>query len=285
MSQNSPADSESRRGVPGIRRIVAVASGKGGVGKSTVTVNLALALVAMGRRVAILDADIYGPNIPLLLGVRRRAGVGEREAFVPVGGTLPPAERHRPLERHGVGVFSLAFLAGEDQHLLPGNAALAGLLVRQLLFDTDWGERDYLLIDLPPGTGEPQASLAAQVRLDGVVLVLTPQPTAILDTARSFRMFRDVGTRIVGTVENMSFFVCPHCGERLDLGGDDEADRLTPAAPDVPLLGQLPFDPAVTQATNRGRPVVLAAPESAAAGVFRDIAAAVDRAIAGGHGR
>jgi ATP-binding protein involved in chromosome partitioning len=285
MDQHIPVEAGSRDGVAGIGRIVAVASGKGGVGKSTVTVNLALALAGMGRTVAILDGDIYGPDVPILLGVRRRADVDERDALMPIGGGLAAAQRHQPLERHGLGVFSLAFLVGENQHLLPGNAALSGMLIRQILFDTDWGERDYLLIDLPPGTGEPQASLTSQIQLDGVVLVVTPQSTAVLDTTRSYQMFREAKTKILGLVENMSYFVCPHCGERLDMGGDNEDGR--PALPTItaPVLGRLPFDPAVSRSTNSGRPVVLSEPSSVVAAVFRDIAETVDQTLYGGGGR
>lgn len=278
MMDQFPVASGAKRGVDGIRHIVAVASGKGGVGKSTVTVNLALALTSAGKRVAILDGDIYGPNIPMLLGVRRRANVEEGDALLSVGGTLPRSQRHRPLGRYGLSIFSLAFLVGEDQHLLPGNAALAGMLIRQILFDTDWGEQDYLLIDLPPGTGEPQASLAAQTRIDGVVLVVTPQNTALLDTTRSLRMFRESKTRVLGVVENMSYFVCPHCGGRMDMGSDAAADwSLIEAAGG--RLGRLPFDPFVSRSANAGRPTVIADPSSVAAKAFIDIAQTVVGAL------
>ncbi len=278
MFQRDTTEPGVKRSVDGIGRIVAVASGKGGVGKSTVTVNLALTLTLAGKKVAILDGDIYGPNIPMLLGVRRRAGVDELDAMMSVGGSLPRSQRHRPLDRYGLTIFRLAFLVGEAQHLLPGNAALSGMLIRQILFDTDWGEQDYLLIDLPPGTGEPQASLAAQIMIDGVVLVVTPQNTALLDTARSFRMFTESKTRVLGVVENMSYFVCPHCGERLDMDGDSGADwTLTDGVGD--RLGQLPFDPFVSRSSNTGRPIVIAEPDSVAAKAFMEIARAVDAAL------
>lgn len=279
MSHHYPTQPGARRSVDGIGRIVAVASGKGGVGKSTVTVNLGLALAQAGKKVAILDGDVYGPNVPMLLGVRRRANVDERYALMPVGGSLPPSQRHQPLERYGLTIFSLAFLVGEDQHLLPGNTALSGMLIRQILFDTDWGEQDYLLIDLPPGTGEPQASLATQIGIDGVVLVATPQNTALLDTARSFRMFSESKTRVLGLVENMSYFVCPHCGERLDMDGDSGADwTLSGAIGD--RLGQVPFDPFVSRSSNTGRPIVIAEPDSAAAKAFIHIAQTVHEVLA-----
>jgi ATP-binding protein involved in chromosome partitioning len=265
--------------VPGIGRLLAVASGKGGVGKSTVAVNLALALAAAGRRVGLLDADVHGPNVPLLLGVRRRAGA-RGPAWMSIGGTLPAADRPRPLERYGLAMLSLALFAGEEEQLLPGdNTPFAGRLIRQLLFDADWGELDFLLLDLPPGTGEPQATLARSIALDGVVLVVTPQDLALLDTTRSLRMFRDAGAPILGVVENMSHFVCPHCGERVDVfdrGGQEWAVRESGG----PLLGQVPLDLAISRAANSGRPVVVTDPEGPQAAAFRAIAAEVERRLA-----
>ena len=269
---------DARRRVPGVGRLLAVASGKGGVGKSTVTVNLALALAAAGRAVGVLDADIHGPNVPLLLGVRRRERA-KGLAFMSIGGTLPDAQRPRPLERYGLAVLSLALFVGEEQHLLPDNAALAGRLIYQLLFDAGWGPLDYLLIDLPPGTGEPQATLARQVALDGVVLVVTPQDLALLDTTRSLQMFRDAGAPILGVVENMSYFVCPHCGERVevfDRSGNDWAVRDAGG----PLLGEVPLDLAISRAANTGRPVLVTAPDSREAAAFHAIAAEVERRLA-----
>ncbi len=258
----------------GVARILAVASGKGGVGKSTIAVSLALALHAKGHRVAILDADVYGPNVPLLLGIRRRASVDAEQAMVPLASIALARERHEPVVRHGLSDFSLAFLVGEDQDILPGNAPLAGLLIWQLLFDTVWEEQDYLILDLPPGTGEPQATLVSQVMLDGVVLVATPQSTALLDTLRSYHMFRNADVQIIGQIENMSFFLYPHCGESIDMAnGEGFAD--TPVAA-VPLLGRLPFDLAVGRATNSGRPIVLTDEGAATSRVFDQIADSVD---------
>jgi ATP-binding protein involved in chromosome partitioning len=272
-----------RRGVPGIGRLLAVASGKGGVGKSTVTVNLALALAAAGHRVGILDGDIHGPNVPLLLGVRRRAaetgGKGLKGlSMMSIAGTVPAAQRPRPLERHGLAILSLALFVGEEQHILPGNASLAGHLIRQLLFDADWGELDYLLLDLPPGTGEPQATLAGQVALDGVLLVVTPQDLALLDTTRSLAMFREAGAPILGVVENMSHFVCPRCGERVEVFDRGAGDWAVLGAGGPPL-GRLPLDLAVSRAANTGRPVVVAAPDSPPAAAFRALAAEVARRL------
>lgn len=272
-----PGSAGERQRVPGVGRLLAVASGKGGVGKSTVAVNLALALAATGQRVGILDADIHGPNVPLLLGVRRRARA-RGLALMSIGGALPESQRPRPLERHGIAMLSLGLFVGEDQHLLTENAGFAGRLIRQLLFDAQWDALDTLVIDLPPGTGEPQATLVRQVALDGVVLVVTPQDLALLDTTRSARMFREAGVPIVGVVENMSHFVCPHCGERVevfDRSGEDWAVRDAGG----PLLGQIPLDIAISRAANAGHPVVAAAPASPQAAAFLTVAAEVARRL------
>ena len=270
----------ARRRPDGVMRLLAVASGKGGVGKSTVAVNLALALAATGQRVGILDADVHGPNVPLLLGVRRRARA-QGLALMSIGGTLPEGQRPRPLERYGIKILSLGLFVGEDQHLLTENAAFAGQLISQLLFDARWDALDTLLIDLPPGTGEPQATLARQVALDGVVLVVTPQSLALLDTTRSARMFREAGVPIIGVVENMSHFICPHCGERIevfDRSGEDWAVRDAGG----PLLGQIPLDIAISRAANTGQPVVIAAPESPQAAAFVALATEVMRRLTAG---
>lgn len=277
QERNTTPQDEERRRVPGVGRVLAVASGKGGVGKSTVTVNLALALAARGQRVGILDADIHGPNIPLLLGVRRRNRAGGL-ALLSLGGVVPESQRPRPLTRHGVSFLSLALFVGEDQHLLPGNSAFAGRLIEQLLFDTTWGQLDWLLIDLPPGTGEPQATLAARVALDGVVLVVTPQDLALLDTTRSLQMFREAAVPLVGVVENMSHFICPGCGDRVEVfERSAEAWAVRDAA--GPLLGQIPLDIAISRGANTGTPVVVAAPTSPQATAFTTIAAEVARRV------
>ena len=267
-----PRDRDARQPVPGVTRLIAVASGKGGVGKSTVCVNLALALAGAGRgaRVGILDADIHGPNVPLLLGLRRRTRA-KGMALASLGGTPKESERPRPVVRHGLAVLSLGLFVGEDQHLLTDNAQFAGHLIRQLLFDAAWGTLDYLLIDLPPGTGEPQATLARQVALDGIVLVVTPQDLALLDTTRSLRMFRDAGVPVLGVVENMSHFICPGCGERVEVfHRSDEAWAVREAG--GPLLGQIPLDLAISRAANEGTPLVIAAPDSPQAHTFRAVA-------------
>jgi len=272
-------DPEDRRRPPHVAHLLAVASGKGGVGKSTVTVNLALALVARGRRVGILDADVHGPNVPFLLGVRRRAAAPPGALFA-LAGTVREEERPRPLVRHGLAILSLALFAGEEQHLLAGNLPLAGQVIERLLLASTWGGLDYLLIDLPPGTGEPQATLAGRIALDGVVLVVTPQDLALLDTTRSRQLFREAGVPILGVVENMSHFVCPHCGERVEVfARSAEAWAVRDAA--GPLLGEVPLDVAIGQAANAGRPVVVTAPASPPAAAFFAIADAVRHRVEG----
>jgi len=272
-----PSGPAERRRVPGVACVIAVASGKGGVGKSTVAVNLALALAATGARVGILDADIHGPNVPLLLGVRRRERT-KGLALASIGGTIKDSERPRPVARHGLAMLSLALFVGEDQHLMTDNAQFAGHLIRQLLFDAAWGALDYLLIDLPPGTGEPQATLARQVALDGVVLVVTPQDLALLDTPRSLRMFRDANVPILGVVENMSHFVCPGCGDRVEVFDRSDQDWAVRAAAG-PLLGQIPLDIAISRAANQGHPVVVADPTSPQAHAFHTIATELIRRL------
>ena len=270
---------EDRQRPPHIAHLLAVASGKGGVGKSTVTVNVALALAARGLRVGILDADIHGPNVPYLLGVRRRAAAPP-DALFALAGPVRPEERIIPLVRHGVAIVSLALFAGEEQHLLAGNLPLAGAVIRRLLLTSAWGGLNYLLIDLPPGTGEPQATLVGQVALDGAVLVVTPQDLALLDTTRSRQLFREAGVPIVGVVENMSHLACPHCGERIEVFARGVgAWAVRDAA--GPLLGEVPLAPAIGAAANAGRPIVVTAPDSPQAGAFLGIADELRRRVEG----
>ena len=261
---------QGRQGVPGVAKLVAVGSGKGGVGKSTVAVNLALALVAAGCRVGILDADIHGPNVPLLLGVRRRENP-KGLAYVSIAGNLPASQRPKPLERHGLRFLSLALYAGEEQHLLSENASFAGHLIRQLLVDARWGPLDYLLIDLPPGTGEPQITLSRQIALDGVVLVVTPQDLALLDTTRSFKMFRDAGAPVLGVVENMSYFRAPDTGNRYEIFGHGGA-KMAAEELGLEFLGEIPLDQATGEASDAGVPVTQASPDAEAARAFMDVA-------------
>lgn len=249
--------------LPGVRRVIAVASGKGGVGKSTVAVNLAVALARRGAAVGLLDADIYGPSIPLMMGV------DERPAIDPAGRGIVP------FDRFGVRFMSLGFLVEKDAAVI-WRGPMVMKAIEQLLRDVLWGELEVLVVDLPPGTGDAQLTLSQKVRLSGAVIVTTPQDVALADAIKGVAMFRKVGVPILGIVENMSFFLCPHCGERSEVfshgGGAREASRLA-----VPFLGEVPLDAAVRDGGDRGVPVVAGAPASPLANVFLGLA---DRVLA-----
>jgi ATP-binding protein involved in chromosome partitioning len=246
--------------LPQVRSVVAVASGKGGVGKSTVAVNLAVALARGGAAVGLMDADIYGPSIPLMMGVKEQPGLdGERRVV--------------PFERHGVRFMSLGFLVPPDTAVI-WRGPMVMKAVEQLLRDVAWGKLDVLVVDMPPGTGDAQLTLSQKVRLAGAVIVTTPQDVALADATKGVAMFRKVGVPVVGIIENMSYFVCPHCGGRTDVfghgGGRAEAKRL-----DVPFLGEIPLDPAVRDAGDRGTPIVAADPSSPQTATFDRIASEV----------
>jgi ATP-binding protein involved in chromosome partitioning len=255
-----PAPTPDAALVAGIGHVIAVSSGKGGVGKSTVAANLAAALAASGRRVGLLDADVYGPDIPLMFGEKRKPKVtGARGS-----------EKIVPLEAHGVRLMSLGFLLEEEQPAIMRGPLVSGIL-RQFLEQVEWGELDVLIVDMPPGTGDAQLSLVQTVDLDGAVLVTTPQDVSTSDVRRAVRMFERVRTRVLGIVENMSGFHCPCCGERSDIFGRGGGRRLAEDM-HVPFLGDVPLDADVRLAGDGGRPTVLAAPGSAAGRAFQDIA-------------
>jgi len=261
----------------GAHRLLAIASGKGGVGKSTVAVNLALGLTRLGYRVGLLDADVHGPNVPLMLGVRRRADAVGWEMVVPLAMATPQAHQLPALERYGVRMMSLGLLAGEEQALLTDNASLVGLLVRGLLTLVDWDNADVLVLDLPPGTGEPLATLLQTVRFDGVVLVTTPQDVARLDAGRVLTAFREAHISVLGTVETMAYLICPHCGERIEVFHRGRVSR--PVDGDahgaVPRLAEIPLDPMLSEAADTGRPVLIANPNGARSLAFVKLAAAI----------
>ena len=246
------------------RHVIAVASGKGGVGKSTLTLNLALALAVNGARVGVLDAYLYGPDIPLMVGLKREQRAKELQLWRlgrPI--SLPP------VEVHGLRLMSIGFLLGEDQAVaLP--AMTAELMLRQLVTETEWGELDYLLIDLPPGTGDVQQQLVRMLRLDGVVVVVGPQDVSHLDAKRLLELFADGGIRVLGAVENMAALVCPHCGETISVFGEVPASRSIWSL-GVRRLGSIPLDPALAS----GPPVLVAAPQSAPAREIATIAATI----------
>jgi len=244
--------------LPGIRNVIAVASGKGGVGKSTTAVNLALALAMDGARVGLLDADIYGPSQPRMMGLQ-----GER----PVS---KDGRRIAPLEAYGVKVISIGFLIEEEQPMVWRGPMVTQALT-QLLGDTDWGELDYLVIDLPPGTGDIQLTLSQRVPVSGAVIVTTPQDIALLDARKGLRMFQKVAVPVLGVVENMSTHVCSNCGHEEPIFGAGGGERMAQQY-GVKLLGQLPLDIRIRRETDEGRPTVVADPGSRVGVAYRDMA-------------
>lgn len=244
---------------PRLGRIIAVSSGKGGVGKSTVCVNLAVALAREGAKVGILDADIYGPNIPRMMGVMEAPRVVD--------------ERIIPLEAHGVKIMSLGFIIERDQPAI-WRGPIVMKIITQFLGDVDWGDLDYLFVDMPPGTGDAQLSLVQATQVHGAVIVTTPQEVAVGDALRGAKMFQRVGVPVLGIVENMSWLECPHCGKPTALFGSGGGERLAKEL-DLPLLGQIPISPRVTQGGDEGAPIVLADPQSGAARQLAKIATAV----------
>ena len=251
--------------IPGVKNVIAVASGKGGVGKSTVSCNLAVALAQTGTSVGLLDSDVYGPSIPLMMGISGQPELRK--------------ERIIPLERYGVKLMSLGFFLEEGRAVV-WRGPMIGKFLNQLLGDVEWGELDYLVVDLPPGTGDASMSLAQLIPLTGVVIVMTPQDVAQTIANKAIDMFRQLeaaGTRpipILGVVENMSGFICPKCGEESDLfsrgGGERAAERLG-----VPFLGRIPLDPAICVSGDIGQPAILTHPDSPQADAFRHIAGQV----------
>lgn len=256
--------------LPDVRSIVAVASGKGGVGKSTTAVNLALALALAGRRVGILDADIYGPSLPTMLGIDGRPRS-------PDGKTLDP------MEAWGVKAMSIGFLVPADSPTIWRGPMVMGAL-EQLMRDVSWGALDALVVDMPPGTGDVQLTMAQRVPLAGAVIVSTPQDLALIDARKGLNMFRKVDVPVLGVVENMSYFVCPHCGGRSDVFTHGGAARAA-AAMGVDFLGEVPLDMAIREGSDGGRPVVAADPGGAHAAAYRGIAEAVWGKLSGGAGR
>jgi ATP-binding protein involved in chromosome partitioning len=256
----------SPAGIPGVEGIIAVASGKGGVGKSTTAINLALGLRDLGLKVGILDADIYGPSMPKLLAIRERPQT--------IGGT-----RLKPIERYGMRVMSIGFLIEEETPMIWRGPMVMSALT-QMLREVEWGALDVMVVDMPPGTGDAQLTMAQQVPLRGAVIVSTPQDLALIDARRGIAMFRRVNVPVLGIVENMSTFICPHCGTRSDIfghgGARHEAERLG-----VPFLGEVPLDIVIREKSDAGLPVVATAPDSPNAQIYRDIAARVRDGMAG----
>jgi ATP-binding protein involved in chromosome partitioning len=243
--------------VPGIKNIIAVASGKGGVGKSTTAVNLALALSAEGASVGVLDADIYGPSQPTMLGI---AGRPESK----------DGKRIEPMEGHGLQASSIGFLIDVDTPMV-WRGPMVTQALEQLLKDTNWRELDYLVVDLPPGTGDIQLTLAQKVPVTGAIIVTTPQDIALIDARKGLKMFEKVGIPILGIVENMSFHICPKCGHESHIFGSGGAERM---AKDygTELLGQLPLDEAIRSQADSGKPTVVSEPDGPIAAIYKKIA-------------
>ena len=249
-----------KRGVPGVEAIIAVASGKGGVGKSTTAVNLALALSANGLRVGVLDADIYGPSMPRLLGISGRPETVDGKVL-------------KPMQNFGLKVMSMGFLVEEETPMIWRGPMVMSALT-QMLREVEWGELDVLVVDMPPGTGDAQLTMAQQVPLAGAVIVSTPQDLALIDARKGLNMFRKVDVPLLGIVENMSYFIAPDTGKRYDIfghgGARREAERLG-----VPFLGEVPLEMVIRETSDAGRPVVAGDPDGPHAKVYRDIAGKV----------
>jgi ATP-binding protein involved in chromosome partitioning len=243
--------------LPAIKNIIAVASGKGGVGKSTVAVNLALALSIDGANVGVLDADIYGPSQPRMLGVKRKPESKDGRSIEPV-------------EAHGLQSMSIGFLIDEETPMV-WRGPMVTQALEQLLKETNWRDLDYLVIDLPPGTGDTQLTLAQKVPVSGAVIVTTPQEIALLDARKGLKMFEKVDVPILGIVENMSTHICSHCGHEEHIFGEGGGSRLAKEN-NVPFLGALPLDIRIREETDGGKPTVVAEPESRIAQIYRDIA-------------
>lgn len=267
-----------RQRIEQIEALLVVGSGKGGVGKSTVSVNLAATLAQGGARVGLLDGDVYGPSVPMMLGVRRRMESKGAEASLPLAErhTLPPERKLKPLLRYGIKIMSAGFFVGEEQVVAPMPDVL-GLLIRQLLYTVDWGQLDYLLIDLPPGTSEPQATLCREIALDGAILVTTPQDIARIDTARALTMFQHAAVPVLGVVQNMDGFICPHCGEQSTIFTQSQEARGQLDA--LPVLGRIPLDPATVVSSDKGHPVVVSMPDSAISHAFTEVATQMSRQL------
>ena len=258
-----------KRGVPGVTAIIAVASGKGGVGKSTTAVNLALGLATFGMKVGILDADIYGPSMPRLLGLSGKPETVDGKVL-------------KPMERYGLKAMSMGFLVDEETPMIWRGPMVMSALT-QMLREVAWGELDVLVVDMPPGTGDAQLTMAQQVPLAGAVIVSTPQDLALIDARKGLNMFRKVDVPLLGIVENMSYFVAPDTGKRYDIfghgGARKEAERLG-----VPFLGEVPLEMAIRESSDAGAPVVVSQPDGPHAKIYRDIAAKVIEQLEAGKG-
>ena len=259
-----PSPMERQAPIPGVATIIAVASGKGGVGKSTTALNLALGLRDLGLRVGLLDADIYGPSMPKMTGISEKPQLND-------------AKRMIPIERFGLRIMSIGFLVEEKTAMIWRGPMVMGAIT-QMLREVEWGTLDVLVTDMPPGTGDAQLTLAQQVPLKGAVIVSTPQDLSLIDARRGLAMFQRVNVPVLGIIENMSYFQCPHCGTKSDIfghgGARHEAERLG-----VPFLGEVPLHMEIRETSDAGRPVVESDPDGVHAKIYRDIAGRIRDAI------
>jgi ATP-binding protein involved in chromosome partitioning len=269
----APTPQQTKMPIEGVRNLVAVASGKGGVGKTTVAVNLALALKRLGASVALLDADVYGPNVPIMLGTEEQPqALSERQIL--------------PVEAHGLKLISMGLLNPGDKPMIWRGPMLHSVM-QQFLHSVVWGVVDYLIVDLPPGTGDVQLSLIQMVPVTGAVIVTTPSAVALADVRKAIEMFRQVNVDILGVVENMSYFNCPHCQGRIDVFGHGEGKRIAEAY-GVPLLGEIEIDPRIRIGGDTGNPVALLGPDAPGAksiyAMARAVAARLEAKPAGARG-
>lgn len=264
-----PAPTPNDSLVKNIEHVIAVSSGKGGVGKSTVAANLAAAMAAAGKRVGLLDADVYGPDIPLMFGEKRKPAVTGARGH----------EKIVPLEAHGVKLMSLGFLLDDEQPAIMRGPLIAGIL-KQFLEQVEWGPLDYMIVDMPPGTGDAQLSLVQTINLTGAVIVTTSQDVSTSDVRRAIRMFERVNTKVLGVVENMGGMECPHCQGHIDVFGTGGGKRLAHDM-HVPFLGDIPLDPRVRESGDAGTPTAVSAAQSPAGEALRHIADTLMAAVEG----
>jgi ATP-binding protein involved in chromosome partitioning len=261
----APQQTPERQPIPGVKNLVAVASGKGGVGKTTVAVNLALALSKLGNKVGLIDADVYGPNVPIMLGTNQEP--------------LATADRRIiPVEVSGLKIISMGLLNPGDKPMIWRGPMLHGVIT-QFLRSVEWGQLDYLIIDLPPGTGDVQLTLIQTVAISGAVVVTTPSTVALADVRKAIEMFRQVNVEVLGVVENMSTFSCPHCGKSVDIFGHGEGTN-TARAYGVPVLGEIEIDPRIRIGGDTGKPVATLGEDAAAAKSLYGVAHAVVNRLA-----
>src|SRR5438309_9931387 len=256
----APQQMPQRHPIPGVKNLIAVASGKGGVGKTTVAVNLALALARLGHKVGLLDADVYGPNVPIMLGSTQEPGATADQHIIPV-------------QAYGLKVISMGLLSPGDKPVIWRGPMLHSV-IQQFLRSVEWGELDYLIIDLPPGTGDVQLTLIQTVAVTGAVVVTTPSAVALADVRKAIEMFRQVNVEVLGVIENMSTFACPHCGKPVDIFGHGEGAK-TAQEYGVPVLGEIEIDPRIRIGGDTGKPVALEGERSLGAKSMYDLARAV----------